>query len=72
MNVALNNPGYKMAGSDVFLFTDILVPLDNFVSRGTAHFLTCKAPDYQQSLWNMISSVSCFTLEREVISSILF
>ncbi|KAE8702954.1 Importin beta-like SAD2 [Hibiscus syriacus] len=36
---------------------DILVPLDNYVSRGTAHFLTCKEPDYQQSLWNMISSV---------------
>ncbi|TYK24814.1 importin beta-like SAD2 [Cucumis melo var. makuwa] len=38
-------------------FPNILVPLDNYVSRGTAHFLTCKAPDYQQSLWNMISSI---------------
>ncbi|XP_022761681.1 importin beta-like SAD2 isoform X3 [Durio zibethinus] len=36
---------------------DILVPLDNYISRGTAHFLTCKEPDYQQSLWNMISSI---------------
>ncbi|XP_047333919.1 importin beta-like SAD2 [Impatiens glandulifera] len=38
-------------------FPNILVPLDNFISRGTGHFLTCKNPDYQQSLWNMISSV---------------
>ncbi|KAL4271376.1 hypothetical protein GQ457_13G028220 [Hibiscus cannabinus] len=38
-------------------FPNILVPLDNYVSRGTAHFLTCKEPDYQQSLWNMISSI---------------
>lgn len=38
-------------------FPNILVPLDNFISRGTAHFLTCKDPDYQQSLWNMISSI---------------
>ncbi|KAJ8755293.1 hypothetical protein K2173_019091 [Erythroxylum novogranatense] len=37
-------------------FPNILVPLDNYISRGTAHFLTCKEPDYQQSLWNMISS----------------
>ncbi|GAU12054.1 hypothetical protein TSUD_00190 [Trifolium subterraneum] len=36
---------------------DILVPLDNYISRGTAHFITCKEPDYQQSLWNMISSL---------------
>ncbi|KAG4984773.1 hypothetical protein AAZX31_10G282500 [Glycine max] len=38
-------------------FSNILVPLDNYISRGTAHFLICKEPDYQQSLWNMISSV---------------
>ncbi|WVY92645.1 hypothetical protein V8G54_031733 [Vigna mungo] len=38
-------------------FPNILVPLNNYISRGTAHFLTCKEPDYQQSLWNMISSV---------------
>ncbi|KAL5059961.1 hypothetical protein RYX36_031565, partial [Vicia faba] len=38
-------------------FPNILVPLDNYISRGTAHFLTCKDPDYQQSLWNMVSSV---------------
>ncbi|KAK7295628.1 hypothetical protein RJT34_18539 [Clitoria ternatea] len=37
-------------------FPNILVPLDNYVSRGTAQFLACKEPDYQQSLWNMISS----------------
>ncbi|KAK4483373.1 hypothetical protein RD792_010559 [Penstemon davidsonii] len=38
-------------------FPNILVPLDNYISRSTAHFLTCKEPDYQQSLWNMISSL---------------
>ncbi|KAK4489123.1 hypothetical protein RD792_004917 [Penstemon davidsonii] len=38
-------------------FPNILVPLDNYISRSTAHFLTCKEPNYQQSLWNMISSV---------------
>ncbi|KAJ4723041.1 importin beta-like SAD2 [Melia azedarach] len=38
-------------------FPNILVPLDNYISRGTVHFLTCKEPNYQQSLWNMISSV---------------
>ncbi|KAJ7979108.1 importin beta-like SAD2 [Quillaja saponaria] len=38
-------------------FPNILVPLDNYISRGTVHFLTCKDPDYQQSLWNMISSI---------------
>ncbi|CAN4120945.1 unnamed protein product [Withania somnifera] len=38
-------------------FPNILVPLDNYISRSTAHFLTCKDLDYQQSLWNMISSV---------------
>ncbi|CAM8924430.1 unnamed protein product [Rhodiola kirilowii] len=38
-------------------FPNILVPLDNYISRGTEHFLSCKDPDYQQSLWNMISHV---------------
>lgn len=38
-------------------FPNILVPLDNYVSRSTVHFLTCKEPDYQQSLWHMISSI---------------
>ncbi|XP_077250457.1 importin beta-like SAD2 isoform X3 [Tasmannia lanceolata] len=38
-------------------FENILVPLDNYISRSTAHFLICKDPDYQQSLWNMLSSV---------------
>ncbi|RZC63360.1 hypothetical protein C5167_025097 [Papaver somniferum] len=38
-------------------FPNILVPLDNFISRSTAHFLTCKDPDYQQSLWHMLSSI---------------
>ncbi|GMI92940.1 enhanced miRNA activity 1, SUPER SENSITIVE TO ABA AND DROUGHT2, UNARMED 9 [Hibiscus trionum] len=38
-------------------FPNILVPLDNYISRATAHFLNSKEPDYQQSLWNMISSI---------------
>ncbi|KAL5781974.1 hypothetical protein ACOSP7_007003 [Xanthoceras sorbifolium] len=38
-------------------FPNILVPLDNYISRGTVYFLTCKEPDYQQSLWTMISSI---------------
>ncbi|CAK9170620.1 unnamed protein product [Ilex paraguariensis] len=38
-------------------FPNILVPLDNYISRSTVHFLTCKKPDYQQSLWKMISSI---------------
>ncbi|KAK3204665.1 hypothetical protein Dsin_018711 [Dipteronia sinensis] len=38
-------------------FPNILVPLDNYISRGTVHFLACKEPDYQQSLWTMISSI---------------
>ncbi|KAM7255965.1 hypothetical protein ACFE04_011706 [Oxalis oulophora] len=38
-------------------FPNILVPLDNYISRGTAHFLSCKEPDYQQSLWSLISSL---------------
>ncbi|XP_010525660.1 PREDICTED: importin beta-like SAD2 homolog isoform X2 [Tarenaya hassleriana] len=36
-------------------FPNILVPLHNFISRGTTHYLTCKEPNYQQSLWNAIS-----------------
>nr|GMD68068.1 importin beta-like SAD2 [Ipomoea batatas] len=38
-------------------FPNILVPLDNYISRSTEHFLTCKEPDYQQSLWIMISTI---------------
>ncbi|GMH26704.1 hypothetical protein Nepgr_028547 [Nepenthes gracilis] len=38
-------------------FPNIRIPLHNFISRGTTHFLTCKDPDYQESLWIMISSV---------------
>ncbi|XP_020106837.1 importin beta-like SAD2 isoform X2 [Ananas comosus] len=38
-------------------FENILVPLDNYISRSTAHFLTCKDHDYQQSLWNTLSSI---------------
>ncbi|KAM0989508.1 hypothetical protein ACFX15_012924 [Malus domestica] len=38
-------------------FPNILVPLDNYISRATAQFLTCKEPDYPQSLWNMIAAI---------------
>lgn len=38
-------------------FENILVPLDNYISRGTDHFLTCKDPDYQHSLWKALSSI---------------
>ncbi|KAI3813925.1 hypothetical protein L1987_18660 [Smallanthus sonchifolius] len=38
-------------------FPNILVPLDNYISRSTVHYLTCKEPDYQQSLWNMLSNI---------------
>ncbi|CAF2122421.1 unnamed protein product [Brassica napus] len=38
-------------------FSNILLPMDNFISRGTAHFLTCKEPDYQQSLYNVLSTL---------------
>ncbi|KAJ0988973.1 hypothetical protein J5N97_007329 [Dioscorea zingiberensis] len=38
-------------------FGNILVPLDNYISRSTSHFLTCRDPDYQQSLWNILSSI---------------
>ncbi|KAF7807219.1 importin beta-like SAD2 [Senna tora] len=47
----------KVEAEEQLSFADILVPLDNYISRGTTHFLTCKEPDYQQSLWNMISSI---------------
>ncbi|KAF8098130.1 hypothetical protein N665_0273s0030 [Sinapis alba] len=38
-------------------FPNILVPLHNYISRGSEHYLTCKQPDYQQSLWSVISSL---------------
>ncbi|EFJ12043.1 hypothetical protein SELMODRAFT_158348 [Selaginella moellendorffii] len=38
-------------------FENILVPLDNYISRSTEHFLTCKSPDYQQSLFKALSMV---------------
>nr|CAB3486686.1 unnamed protein product [Digitaria exilis] len=38
-------------------FENILVPLDNYVSRGTDHFLACKDPDYQHSLWKALSTI---------------
>lgn len=51
------------------LNADILIPLDNYISRGTTHFLTCKEPDYHQSLWNVLSSVSDeFGLLSKIVS----
>ncbi|XP_057436510.1 importin beta-like SAD2 isoform X2 [Lotus japonicus] len=38
-------------------FPNALVPINHYISKGTAHFLTCKEPDYQQSLGNVILSV---------------
>lgn len=38
-------------------FENILVPLDNYISRSTEHFLSCKEPDYQQSLFKIISRI---------------
>ncbi|PWA50785.1 importin-beta domain, Armadillo-type fold protein [Artemisia annua] len=38
-------------------FPNILVPVDNYISRSTVHYLTCKEPDYQQSLWNILSNI---------------
>ena len=32
------------------LFETVLMPLDNFISRDTQHFLTCKNPDYLASV----------------------
>lgn len=32
----------------------VLVPLDNFISRSTEHFVTCKNPDYLQSVYQMV------------------
>ncbi|CAJ1838599.1 unnamed protein product [Sphenostylis stenocarpa] len=49
--------GFDTCSGLFTLNADILVPLDNYISRGTAQFLSCKEPDYQQSLWNMISSI---------------
>ncbi|KAH7682960.1 Exportin-2 C-terminal protein [Dioscorea alata] len=37
-------------------FGDVLVPLNNYISRSTEHFLTCRGPDYQLSLWSILSS----------------
>ncbi|KAG2439798.1 hypothetical protein HYH02_010433 [Chlamydomonas schloesseri] len=33
---------------------NILVPLDNFISRDTERFLTCAQPDYRASLFGMV------------------
>eukprot|EP00216_Chloropicon_sp_CCMP2111_P001287 CAMPEP_0198243276 /NCGR_PEP_ID=MMETSP1446-20131203/26275_1 /TAXON_ID=1461542 ORGANISM="Unidentified sp, Strain CCMP2111" /NCGR_SAMPLE_ID=MMETSP1446 /ASSEMBLY_ACC=CAM_ASM_001112 /LENGTH=1052 /DNA_ID=CAMNT_0043927057 /DNA_START=26 /DNA_END=3184 /DNA_ORIENTATION=+ len=35
-------------------FENILVPLDNFISRGTEYFLTWKDPDFLQSAYQLV------------------
>ncbi len=34
-------------------WANILVPLDNFISRGTEHYLTCSQPSYQESVFQV-------------------
>ncbi|XP_018682806.2 importin beta-like SAD2 isoform X1 [Musa acuminata AAA Group] len=41
----------------IHFFQNMLVPMDNYISRSTAHFLACKDPDYQQSLWKVLSRI---------------
>ncbi|GBG85770.1 hypothetical protein CBR_g40497 [Chara braunii] len=38
-------------------FEYIINPIDNYISRGTEVFLTCKEPNYPQSLFKMITQV---------------
>ncbi|CAI5517143.1 unnamed protein product, partial [Closterium sp. Naga37s-1] len=38
-------------------FEYALDPLDNFISRGTEHFLTCPDPNYPDSLWKLLSKL---------------
>eukprot|EP00897_Mesotaenium_endlicherianum_P004566 jgi/Mesen1/4137/ME000218S03251 len=35
-------------------FENALGPLDNYISRGTQHFLTCAEPNYQESLYHLL------------------
>jgi len=44
---------------------NILIPLDNFISRGTDTFLNSTNPDYQQSVYQMVQR----TLTGEVIAA---
>ena len=39
-------------------FDSALMPLDNFISRGTDHFLSCKSPDYLASV-NEVRTPGC-------------
>lgn len=41
-------------------FESVLVALDNYISRGTDHFLTCKQPDYL-ALANQVSAATPIT-----------
>lgn len=34
---------------------NLIVPLDNFISRGTAHFLSSTNPNYQESVYQMVA-----------------
>lgn len=33
---------------------DLIVPLDNYISKGTATFLSSTNPNYQESLYQMV------------------
>lgn len=48
----------------------ILVPLDNFISRGTERFLTCTNPNYQESVYQMVHhSLSGQFQEVDILSA---
>lgn len=38
-------------------FENILGPLDNFIARGTEHFLTCKQPNYPENLFHIVAKL---------------
>jgi len=49
-------------------FENILIPLDNYISRGTERFLTCKNPDYMGSAYNLMQRVYAMdTMEEDMI-----
>lgn len=49
---------------------NLLVPLDNMISRDTAHFVSCKDPDYLASVYQMVShSLNGDFSDRDVVSA---
>ncbi len=49
-------PALEAAANEwaVDYWENLLVPLDNYISKGTERFLTCPAPDYKASLFGMV------------------